>query len=52
MGSLACEEKLKFATHKEANGAAVVALHNHGTKLKAYKCRDCGWWHLASNYGD
>jgi hypothetical protein len=47
--TLPCEGKLRFATQKEANAAGVVAEHQHGTKLKVYQCRQCGWWHLASS---
>lgn len=46
---LPCEGKLRFSTQKEANSAAVVALHQRGTKLKTYKCSYCGWWHLSSS---
>lgn len=45
-----CSEKLAFDTQTEANAAAVVAEHQHGTKLKSYKCKHCGLWHLASKY--
>lgn len=47
---LPCNEKLKFDTQVEANAAAVVAEHQHGTKLKSYKCTHCDLWHLASKY--
>jgi len=43
-----CNEKLAFNTKKEAEASAVVANYQHGTKLKVYKCKDCGLWHLAS----
>ncbi len=45
---LACKEKLRFATQKEAQAAVIVAEHQRGTKLKIYLCRNCGWWHLSS----
>lgn len=50
MSSLACNDKLKFSSFKEANAASVVANHQRGTKLKAYRCKHCEWWHLASSY--
>jgi hypothetical protein len=45
---LPCADKLVFDTEKQAKVAANVAEYQHGTKLKAYKCRHCGLWHLAS----
>ena len=44
----ACHAKMAFDSRVEAEATAVVAEHQHGTKLKAYKCRHCGLWHLAS----
>lgn len=49
---LPCAEKLAFNTKREAQASAVVAMHQHGTKLKTYKCRYCDLWHLASDYED
>ena len=43
-----CNEKLAFDTQKQARAAAVVAEHQRGTKLRTYRCRHCGLWHLAS----
>jgi len=48
--SLPCVDKLAFDTKKAAEATAVVADYQHGTKLKAYVCRYCGLWHLASLY--
>ncbi len=45
---LGCDSKLRFTTRKEAAAAAVVIEHQRGTKFKAYACRHCDWWHLAS----
>jgi hypothetical protein len=46
-----CAEKLAFNTQKEAWTAATVARFQHGgTRLKAYKCKLCSLWHLASHY--
>ncbi len=48
-----CLDKLAFNTQKEAWTAAIVARFQHGdVQLKAYKCRICDLWHLASNYID
>jgi hypothetical protein len=49
---LPCSEKLTFDTQKQAATAALVASHQHGSKLRVYKCRYCNLWHLASNYED
>lgn len=46
----ACIDKIPFGSHKEAETAATVAHYQHGSKLKAYKCRVCKLWHLASKY--
>ena len=49
--TLVCDGKLAFSTLKEALTAATVAQFQHfGTQLKAYQCKHCGLWHLASNY--
>ncbi|MGI9027813.1 MAG: hypothetical protein ACR2FM_03150 [Candidatus Saccharimonadales bacterium] len=45
---LQCADKLRFASSKEATASATVAEHQRGIKLKAYRCRHCDWWHLAS----
>jgi hypothetical protein len=47
---LTCADKLSFDTKQLAENSAVVAKYQHGTKLKAYKCRVCNLWHLTSNY--
>jgi hypothetical protein len=46
---LPCADKLAFDTQKQAQAAAVVAEYQHGTKLKTYRCKHCGLWHLSSN---
>lgn len=43
-----CSDKLAFDTKKAAEGAAVYAKYQHGTKLKVYQCKHCSLWHLAS----
>jgi hypothetical protein len=45
---LPCHAKLAFDSKKDAQAAATVALFQHGTKLKVYRCKYCGLWHLAS----
>ena len=47
-----CSDKMSFDTKREAENTAVVASHQHGSKLKAYRCRNCSLWHLSSKYGD
>lgn len=47
---LSCQDKLAFDTKEQAEASAVVADYQHGTKLKIYLCKDCGLWHLASDY--
>jgi hypothetical protein len=47
---LPCADKLAFDTKGQAEVAANVADYQHGAKLKVYKCRHCGLWHLASDY--
>lgn len=49
---LPCIDKLAFDTKKQAETAAVVADYQHGTKLRAYQCRYCKLWHLASFYAE
>jgi hypothetical protein len=46
--AFSCSDKLVFDTRDEAASAAVAIEHQRGTKLKAYSCRDCQLWHLAS----
>lgn len=46
---LPCSDKLAFDSEKEALDQARVIKWRHDTKLKAYKCRHCGLWHLSSN---
>lgn len=45
---LPCADKLVFDTRREAQAAATALRWQKGIKLKAYKCRDCGLWHLSS----
>ena len=41
-----------FDNEKQAKQAATVAEYQRGSKLKAYKCRNCQLWHLSSNVGE
>lgn len=45
---LPCSEKMTFDSKEEAENTALAADWQHGTKLRAYHCRHCGLWHLAS----
>lgn len=45
---LACSDKLAFDTREQAQAAATVARHQHGSLLKVYRCSQCGLWHLSS----
>lgn len=47
-----CDDKLAFDTQKQAQTAATVAQYQHGSKLKPYHCRECGLWHLTTDYTD
>lgn len=44
-----CSDKIAFDTLKQAQTAATVAGHQHGAKLKAYRCRYCHLYHLSSS---
>lgn len=46
------DEKIKFASQKEAEAAAILARRDYGQqrRLKAYHCRQCDLWHLASDH--
>lgn len=45
---LLCAEKMAFDTKREAEAAGTAAEWQHGGALKAYKCRHCHLWHLAT----
>lgn len=47
---LPCSDKVVFNKQADANAAALLAEHQHGIKLKSYKCKHCNLWHLASKY--
>lgn len=48
--ALPCSDKLAFDTKQEATGSAVAVRYQRGTKLRPYKCKYCGLWHLTSDY--
>lgn len=47
-----CNEKLVFDSEDQAKKAALVAKYQHEAILKPYLCKDCGLWHLASDFGE
>ena len=49
---LPCAAKMSFDTKKEAESVGTAAEWQHGGALKAYKCRHCQLWHLATAYSD
>lgn len=49
---LPCRDKLAFATREQAESIAAVNAYRYGGKLRAYKCRHCGLWHLSSRVED
>jgi hypothetical protein len=49
---LPCADKLAFDTVQAARATATVSEHRYGSKLKVYKCRHCGLYHLSSSFGD
>lgn len=51
-GTLPCHEKMAFDTQKEAASAGLAAEWQHGGALKAYRCRYCRLWHLATEVGE
>lgn len=47
---LPCTDKIAFDTVEAARATATVSEHRYGTKLKVYRCRHCGLYHLASEH--
>ena len=45
---LPCADKLAFDTKEQAEATALAADWQHGASLKAYKCKHCQLWHLAT----
>lgn len=50
--TLPCANKMTFDTSKEAMASVTTAQWRHGGSLKAYRCKYCLLWHIASNYED
>jgi rubrerythrin len=46
---LPCHEKIAFPTQEQARAAAAIDAYRHGSQLKVYICRYCGFWHLSSH---
>ncbi|MEX0881378.1 MAG: hypothetical protein WEC17_01670 [Candidatus Saccharimonadales bacterium] len=46
---LPCADKLAFDSEEQAKAEARSIEWRRGTKLKPYKCRYCGLWHLSSS---
>jgi len=46
---LPCADKMVFDTREAAAATATAADWQHGAKLKPYKCKHCGLWHLTTN---
>jgi hypothetical protein len=43
-----CVDKMSFETKQSAQTAATVAYFQRGIRLRPYRCKDCGLWHLTS----
>ena len=43
-----CHHKNRYATRKQAKGAAALAFRDFGVECRAYKCPTCHYWHLTS----
>ncbi|HMS50433.1 MAG TPA: hypothetical protein PKA02_03300 [Candidatus Saccharibacteria bacterium] len=50
--TLPCADKLAFDTQNQAKAVAATSAYQRGLtpKLKAYRCKHCGLWHLATDY--
>ncbi len=42
----ACASKRSFATEAEANATALWDQTQYGERHRAYRCEQCGAWHL------
>jgi hypothetical protein len=45
---LPCSDKMVFDTKDEAEASGLAAEWQHGGSLKAYQCKHCHLWHLAT----
>ena len=43
---------MAFGSRDEAQNAATVAAHQHGSDLRVYNCDKCDLWHLSTNFGE
>ncbi|MEJ0072622.1 MAG: hypothetical protein WDN27_00810 [Candidatus Saccharibacteria bacterium] len=50
MEPLPCADKLAFETPEAAQATGTVSEWRYGSKLKVYKCRYCGLYHLSTSY--
>lgn len=50
--ALPCADKITYESQSEAVGAAAAVEWQRGTSLKAYVCRYCQLWHLATKTND
>ncbi len=46
--ALPCVDKMAFDSERQALDTALTSKHWYGSKLKAYLCKYCHLWHLAS----
>lgn len=47
---LPCADKITYDSKEAATGAAAAVEWQRGLGLKAYQCRYCSLWHLATDY--
>jgi hypothetical protein len=47
---LPCADKLAFETPQAARATATVSKYHYGSKLKVYRCKHCGLYHLSTDY--
>lgn len=45
---LPCADKLVFDSKNQAQASVATIKWQRGTKLRAYQCRHCELWHMAS----
>lgn len=46
--TLPCAGKMVFDTREQAEAVGRAAEWQYGGALKAYRCKHCGLWHLAT----
>jgi hypothetical protein len=47
---LPCADKMAFDTPEAAQATGTVSEWRYGSKLKVYRCKHCGLYHLSSDY--